>query len=86
MSDKKPPIYIKRVFTFVIALIKHIFSGARTVSTKVYKERTETCFKCDFLIEENKKPTCAKCGCKVLKKAKWADQDCPENYWNKTND
>lgn len=86
MQEKKSPIFIKKVFTFLIALLIHIFTGAKTVSMQTYKERTDTCFKCPLLIEEKGKPTCSVCGCKVLKKAKWADQDCPENYWNKTND
>lgn len=81
----KPPIYIVRVFKFLLAWTKHKLSGSKNVPENVYRERLKSCFGCPFLVSEYGTPTCGKCGCPVLKKTEWADQECPlpEPRWKK---
>lgn len=67
-----------RICRFLKALWKYILYGKR-VSFHKFNSRLEECEYCDYFDE--RKWTCTKCGCYVIKKCKMSTETCPEKYW-----
>ncbi len=78
MENLKNNIF--KIIRFLHAFGKHIISGNVDVDNLTYRKRLKTCFSCDEL-DTKKTPTCKVCGCKVLLKAKWKEQNCPREKW-----
>lgn len=70
---------MKLVLRFIKAVFKYIYGGMKNVTHEEYKARLLTCNKCEF----RKGGICAVCGCVLLRKAKWATEDCPKGRWTK---
>ena len=76
---------LKEIKSFVKSLYYHAKNGFRNVSDEEYERRLSVCSTCPFKaprgapLEEWK---CTECGCWLKRKAKWAEQNCPKNYWN----
>lgn len=64
-----------KVKNFAKASIKHILTGSRIVDSITRKERYNICLECDNIDRSSR--ACAKCGCFVRTKTRWADQECP---------
>ena len=77
---KRPePSILGKIANFTVALVQHALAGFPTVCDETFKTRIGLCETCDF-----RKPgtwDCTDCGCNLLEKAKWADQECPQKKW-----
>lgn len=77
-ADKPPlPSKITMGLNFTKAVAKHLVDGNTDVSEADYQKRLEVCTLCDLRNGED----CSKCGCPLLKKAKWRSEQCPLGKW-----
>ena len=72
--------YIKNFSKF---LYQNIKSGFKLVSYDEYNNRLSICKACVFYNHEETR--CNDCGCFLLNKAKFKNEDCPQGYWRKIN-
>lgn len=76
---------MKKLFTFLRSLFKHIYNGSPKSSQDLIDKRYSICLNCDFF--DNRNYQCLQCGCNVnrkqilLNKLAWADQKCPLEKW-----
>lgn len=79
LYDDKPqaPGLLKKAATFGKAIVRHALNMGRNVSDDEHARRLEICKGCEFFKGNN----CLKCGCGVLRKAKWASEKCPIDKW-----
>jgi cephalosporin hydroxylase len=77
-SEKKPlPGKIEMGVNFMTALATHTVTGAKQTPLDVYEQRLAICTLCELRNGDR----CSKCGCPILDKAKWAEQECPLGKW-----
>lgn len=76
---------MKRIITFIKALIWHIWAGFPKSSKDEINRRFAICNGCEMFDRLNSQ--CLECGCNInnkkifLNKLAWADQKCPLNKW-----
>lgn len=70
---------IQKITNFVPALWHHIKTGWQTAKPELIEKRLDICDGCEFLDKEEME--CLDCGCFVLIKTKWTDQECPQKKW-----
>jgi len=76
-KEEKPlPSILTQAKNFTGAVIEHMAHGMKEADN--YEERISLCEDCP---EFRKDERCAKCGCFMKVKAKWAEQKCPLNKW-----
>jgi hypothetical protein len=80
-------MFLIRLKTFLKSLFWHIYSGSPKSTQAEIDYRYNICLECD---QFNKiKHQCDVCGCAINKKKifmnklAWADQECPNNKWQK---
>jgi hypothetical protein len=73
------PGLIKKAINFTTATKDHIKAGHKSTKPELHKLRLEICNTCDHGDNEE----CFVCGCKLVKKAAWAEQECPLYKWPK---
>lgn len=77
------PSLLTKIKNFLIALYKHIISGAKRTSATERQRRYDICAACEFFDGH----ACTKCGCPISRQARfiskldWSDQHCPINKW-----
>ncbi len=73
------PSIIRKIYNYIIALVKRSASGYENTSQRVYWKRISICNYCEHLDKQHME--CTVCGCPVLTKTKWASESCPINKW-----
>jgi hypothetical protein len=63
--------------TFVRALSTHVADGVQRVDSAVLQARLSVCTLCD----QRRDDRCVACGCFIMTKAEWREQDCPLGKW-----
>lgn len=63
---------------FIKALILHVRHGAVTLPSEEIRKRIRICYNCT----KESNDICSLCHCYIPLKASWADQDCPQDFWN----
>jgi len=77
-EDKpKPPGPVELAANFGRALAEHVRKGAREASRELLQARLEACTLCDQRTGER----CSVCGCPIVAKASWREQDCDLARW-----
>lgn len=74
---------LRKAGNFTGAVVKHVASGARTVSAETVQARLSVCENCELCRTEAMVCEHPECGCRLRIKAKWATQDCPLEKWPK---
>jgi hypothetical protein len=78
---------IRRIKTFVVSLLFHIYAGFPKSSKEQILYRFNICQQCDM--HDTKLAQCLACGCNInnrkifMNKLAWADQECPLKKWEK---
>ena len=78
ISSKPLPSLFQQAKNFSASLVNHITNGAKRLKEEDYQQRLSICNQCEEKRSDNR---CAKCGCSVLTKAKWASSECPLKKW-----
>lgn len=58
---------------YVVAASKHVMAGLPVVTDEVYYARLSLCGECPM---KQDGWVCSECGCDLLTKARWAEQEC----------
>lgn len=64
---------------FVRALGAHLRAGLPLADDATVERRLEACRSCEAYSPTQ--DSCQICGCRVTRKARWAEQRCPANRW-----
>jgi hypothetical protein len=78
-------LFIRKIKTFIKALVFHIGRGLPKSSQNLIDSRYNICLSCDSFDKTNNQ--CMECGCNInnksifMNKLAWADQKCPLNKW-----
>lgn len=77
------PRLITRVVNFAGAVVSHVAAGLPTLGPEAVAARLAVCeAPCPQRLPDG---VCAGCGCHLREKARWADMDCPEGLWPRSN-
>jgi hypothetical protein len=89
--NEAPPTQGERLANFSAALFDHILAGRPKVSDEEYARRLSICENCPGgYVDKSQESWICKapgCGCRLQEgvilpgKARWADQECPKDYW-----
>lgn len=63
---------------FVSAAMAHARTGLKKLDEEHYRQRLAACAQCTSLRADKR---CAKCGCFIETKARWASSTCPLSKW-----
>lgn len=77
--------YVMKGIRFVGALVEHVASGMPRAEESVIARRLATCRDCPDDCFDPATGICREpmgCGCNMLVKATWQEQECPRGHWN----
>lgn len=74
-DKKRPPGLIRKGLNFTRALAEHVAAGKPLVDDATFEARLDHCMVC----EHRNVDVCSKCGCPVDAKARWSEQECPDD-------
>jgi len=69
---------------FINSVANYAKNGFKNVPENIRQDRLSICKSCEFLIESTVQ--CAKCGCFLAIKTKWATEKCPIDKWLATEE
>ncbi len=73
------PSTMEMAKNLAVSTAKHVANGMQNITPEKQKERLDICSTCPFLVEDGSR--CAKCGCFLEVKTKWASSSCPIGKW-----
>lgn len=76
-EEPQLPSLAQQAMSFAGAAIKHIATGAKSVSQEELDRRLAICNGCDKFVGGR----CSLCGCSCNVKASWLEQNCPIQKW-----
>ena len=71
---------LAKIGSLTKATMQHAVNKFKDVPEEVFKRRISICESCPLF---NTNRSCDKCGCNMDLKAKWPQQQCPLNKWEK---
>lgn len=76
------PSLPKKAWNFTKAIAAHVATGAKLVSAQIYEQRLNICNECPSGLRKVDVCYAKKCGCNLLRKARWKSQSCPKGHWS----
>lgn len=75
--------FLGKAVQFAGALITHALEGFPKVPLDVFEERQTICGRC-LPYYDRARNKCKKCSCDLSVKLWWAEQECPDGRWGRT--
>lgn len=86
LAGSRPvPSFARRVVNYTVASARHLAGGRRKVPLEIAESRHATCRNCPTGRYLDVEDMCVLCGCKMMVKTTWAEQQCWETppHWKK---
>ncbi len=80
-AEPSEPGILRKASNLARAIVRHSANGFRRTSDAEYQERLAICSGCEFFGGKPDKPSCRRCGCRLLHKLRWAGESCPLGLW-----